>query len=162
MTFSYGATTSYLANLDQTLAVIGIKNSGEMTAQILLSAMLAGLVSSFIFIRKVKTTLQYKSVLSLCKFYPYLRFIGSFYYVYYPTDNFAKETVIRLGFLLNGWLRWIFLDSYHCDAYGVFFWGRLSPRWRISHRILIRGKSNIWVCFWYRISRFDFKCPQRR
>ena len=68
MTFSYGATTSYLANLDQSLAVIGIKNSGEMTAQILLSAMLAGLVSSFIFIRKVKTTLQYKSVLSLCKF----------------------------------------------------------------------------------------------
>ena len=66
MTFSYGATTSYLANLDQSLAVIGIKNSGEMTAQILLSAMLAGLVSSFIFIRKVKTTLQYKSVLSLC------------------------------------------------------------------------------------------------
>lgn len=66
MTFSYGGTTSFLANLDQTLAVIGIKNSGEMTAQILLSAMLAGLASSFLFIKRVKSTLQYKSILSLC------------------------------------------------------------------------------------------------
>ena len=96
MTFSYGGTTSFLANLDQTLAVIGIKNSGEMTAQILLSAMLAGLASSFLFIKRVKSTLQYKSILSLCIFYSYLRFIGSLHNVHYTADHTVEKTVICL------------------------------------------------------------------
>lgn len=120
MTFSYGGTTSFLANLDQTLAVIGIKNSGEMTAQILLSAMLAGLASSFLFIKRVKSTLQYKSILSLCIFYPYLRFIGSFHYVHYTTNYTVKKTVICLDYFPYGWLHWVFLDSHYSYAHGLF------------------------------------------
>lgn len=69
MTLNYGATTSYLANLDQSLSTLGFANSGKTTSSILISAMLAGLVSSFVFIKKVKTTLQYKSILSLCTFF---------------------------------------------------------------------------------------------
>ncbi len=120
MTFSYGGTTSFLANLDQTLAVIGIKNSGEMTAQILLSAMLAGLASSFLFIKRVKSTLQYKSILSLCIFYPYLRFIGSFHYVHYTTNYTVEKTVICLDYFPYGWLHWVFLDSHYSYAHGLF------------------------------------------
>lgn len=74
MTLNYGATTSYLANLDQSLSTLGFANSGKTTSSILISAMLAGLVSSFIFIKKVKTTLQYKSILSLCLLCAFLMF----------------------------------------------------------------------------------------
>ena len=103
MTFSYGATTSYLANLDQTLAVIGIKNSGEMTAQILLSAMLAGLVSSFIFIRKVKTTLQYKSVLSLSNFALILGLLGAFImFTILQIILLRKQSFAWVSFLMGG------------------------------------------------------------
>ena len=65
--FSYGGALSYLANLDQMLNLIGIKNSGQMTGQIILACMLAGLASSVFLMRKVKATLQYKSVLVACK-----------------------------------------------------------------------------------------------
>ena len=60
MTLSYGTITSYLANLDQTLSTIGFNDSGGMTSQIVLSAMFAGLLSSFFFIAKVKATQRYK------------------------------------------------------------------------------------------------------
>lgn len=66
MTFSYGTTISYLANLDQILNKLGFLDSGLATASVVLSAMLSGTVASFFFIKKIKMTLQYKAIIVMC------------------------------------------------------------------------------------------------
>jgi hypothetical protein len=78
MALSYGTVISFLANADQMLSVIGFKDSGKTTSLIVLSAMFAGLISSFFFIGKVKKTLQYKYVLNLCNTFTYLGLLCSF------------------------------------------------------------------------------------
>ncbi len=68
MTFSYGTTISYLANLDPILNKLGFLDSGFATASVVLSAMASGIVASFFFIRKIKATLQYKAMIVMCTY----------------------------------------------------------------------------------------------
>jgi hypothetical protein len=56
MAFSYGTTISYLANLEPTLKTVGYKNSGRVSAYVVLSAMLSGIVSLFALVKKLKQT----------------------------------------------------------------------------------------------------------
>lgn len=66
MTFSYGSITSYLAILEQSLKTIGYQQSGRATALIVLSATLSGLPATIMFARRIKTTLEYRRVISIC------------------------------------------------------------------------------------------------
>lgn len=66
MTFSYGTLISYLANLDPVLKEIGYTNPGKATVQIIIAAMVSGILASFFFISRIKKTLQYKAILTLC------------------------------------------------------------------------------------------------
>lgn len=67
MMFSYGTLISYIPNIDQKLSRLGFEDSGRATSEIILSAMVAGIISSFFFIRKIKSTLQYRAIIAICK-----------------------------------------------------------------------------------------------
>jgi hypothetical protein len=66
MTFTYGTISSYLANLEQILSKLKFKNTEVESAVLVLTAMVTGIFSSFIFIRKLKATMEYKRVIAFC------------------------------------------------------------------------------------------------
>jgi hypothetical protein len=67
MTFSYGSTIAFLANLDQILNSLNYKDSNEVTAQSILFAMLIGIVGTPIFSIALKKTGKYKLISLISK-----------------------------------------------------------------------------------------------
>lgn len=70
MTLAYGGATSYLANMEQCLKSLDFTRSTSITSFVVLSAMLSGIISSFFIVKKIKSTLQYKSIMCICNFFP--------------------------------------------------------------------------------------------
>lgn len=68
MTLAYGGATSYLANMEQCLKSLDYSRSTSITSQVVLSAMFAGIISSFFIVKKIKSTLQYKSIMCISIF----------------------------------------------------------------------------------------------
>ncbi len=69
MSFSYGIFISFISILDESLATLGYQNPGQATSTTIGSAMLMGTFSAFMFTKAIRSTLKYKLILSICKFF---------------------------------------------------------------------------------------------
>lgn len=78
MSFSYGVFISFATVLDQGLKALGYQKPNIFTSTVILFAMLAGVISSFLFSYAMRVTRQYKNIISLCNFIFYLGLLGAF------------------------------------------------------------------------------------
>lgn len=65
MIFGFGTLTALLLILDQALKGLGYQNSGTITSNIIISALLGGLVGTFYFSFLLKKTKAYRLVSGL-------------------------------------------------------------------------------------------------
>ena len=68
MMFSYGAMIEFFSILNQCLHILGHPDPGKLTSFTMIFSTISGIISTIILTKSLKTTLQYKKILSLCTF----------------------------------------------------------------------------------------------
>ena len=68
MTFNYGTLTSLIMILDQLLAGLGYKKSGQITSVTIASAMIVGILSNPLFSLLLRKTKAYRAVSALSNY----------------------------------------------------------------------------------------------
>ncbi len=141
MTLAYGGATSYLANMEQCLKSLDFTHSTSITSFVVLSAMLSGIISSFFIVKKIKSTLQYKSIMCICNLSHWYRSTRNINYFYLAPVHSLKRAW-KLGKYQYWNTRWSLHDSDNFYILSLFLISYLSTWWGISHWIFICICSN--------------------